>query len=43
LTEKIGKGAFGEVFKAVDESRPDKRFAIKIINKAKLQNLSEGK
>ena len=29
------------MFKAIDQSRPDKRFAIKIINKAKLQGSSE--
>jgi serine/threonine protein kinase len=37
MTERIGSGAFGVVYKAVDLSRPGKRFAIKVICKSKLQ------
>jgi serine/threonine protein kinase len=37
LTGKIIKeGSFGTVFKAIDSNRPDKKFAIKIISKARL-------
>ena len=40
MTEKIGNGTFGAVYKAIDMERPSKRFAIKVISKVKLKDAS---